>query len=77
MALGTPVLALRAGGVLDSVIDRKTGIFFDRPVVESVRQGLEEVESRQWDRAELRRRAAEFSRSRFVSRFRDALQRMT
>ena len=76
MALGTPVVALRAGGVLDSVIEKRTGIFFDHPVVESVRQGLEEVESRQWDRAELRKRAAEFSRSRFLAQFQAAVQRM-
>ena len=76
MALGTPVVALRAGGVLDSVVHERTGIFFDHPVVESVRQGLDEVESRQWDRAELRRRASQFSRSRFVAQFRAAVQRL-
>src|SRR5438105_5112539 len=29
MAVGTPVVAVRAGGVLDTVIDRQTGILFD------------------------------------------------
>jgi len=76
MALGTPVVALRAGGVLDSVVDQRTGIFFDDPMVESVRQALEEVEWRQWDRSELRNRAAEFSRRRFTSRFLAALHRV-
>ena len=76
MALGTPVVALRAGGVLDSLVHQRTGIFFDDPMVESVRQALEEVESRQWDRSELRSRAAGFSRERFTSRFLAALQRI-
>ena len=66
MALGTPVVALRAGGVLDSVVEGVTGIFFDRPEVDALRRALDEVESRRWDRKVLRARAAEFSRDRFL-----------
>ncbi|MBK5260567.1 MAG: glycosyltransferase, partial [Thermoanaerobaculia bacterium] len=50
MALGTPVVAYRAGGALDTVADRVSGIFFNEPVVESLRLALDEVEKRQWDR---------------------------
>jgi glycosyltransferase involved in cell wall biosynthesis len=66
MALGTPVVALKAGGVLDSVIEGRTGIFFDRDEVDALRRALDEVEARQWDRTILRARAAEFSRTRFL-----------
>ncbi len=76
MAVGTPVVALRAGGVLDSVVHQRTGIFFDQPMVESVRQALEEVESRQWDRSELRNHASGFSRELFTSKFLAALHRI-
>ena len=64
MALGTPVVALRAGGVLDTVIDRQTGILFEEPVVHSIRLALDEVESQRWDRAAMRQHAATFSRER-------------
>ena len=77
MALGTPVVALSAGGVLDSVVPGETGIFFSEPTVESLRRAIDEVESRQWDRTSLRRHAAGFSKERFRQRFRDALGRMT
>lgn len=33
MAQGTPVIALGQGGVLETVIDGKTGVFFDKPEV--------------------------------------------
>jgi glycosyltransferase involved in cell wall biosynthesis len=69
MALGTPVVALGEGGVRDSVLPGTTGIFFDRPDVDSLRQALDEVERREWDRAVIRQRAAEFSRARFLERF--------
>src|SRR5688572_32545623 len=65
MAVGTPVVALGEGGVRDSVLDGETGIFFDRPEVDSLRRALDTVESRPWDRESIRARAATFSRARF------------
>jgi glycosyltransferase involved in cell wall biosynthesis len=69
MALGTPVVALRAGGVLDTVEDGTSGIFYDNPSVEALRRALDAVESRAWDRPSIRRRAASFSRARFAQQF--------
>jgi len=76
MALGTPVVALREGGVLDTVVEGVTGILFDRPEVESLRQALDAVESRAWDRAAIRERASQFSRARFDEGFRVILRRL-
>lgn len=76
MALGTPVVALGEGGVLDSVLPGATGIFFDRPEVDSLRRALTEVEARQWDRQALRAHAATFSRARFLERFASAVSRL-
>jgi len=67
MALGTPVVALGEGGVRDSVVDGTTGIFFNHPDVQSLRQALEEVESKTWNRAALRNHARNFSRARFLT----------
>ena len=76
MALGTPVVALGEGGVRDSVRQNVTGIFFDRPEVDSLRQALTEVEARQWDRETLREHAAAFSRERFRQQFAAAVSRL-
>lgn len=77
MALGTPVVALGQGGVLDSVIDGVTGIFFETAEVESLRRALDQVESHEWDRAALRAHATRFSRARFDRELAAALQRVT
>ena len=77
MALGTPVVALGTGGVLDSVVNGVTGIFFSDPVVHSLRQALNDVESRAWDRGAIREHARRFSRARFQQRFLGALQRLS
>ena len=73
MALGTPVVALGEGGVLDSVIDGMTGIFFDAPQVQSLVRALDAVESRSWDRSALRAHAARFSRAVFLQKFESKL----
>ena len=76
MALGTPVVAFRAGGALDSVAEGRTGIFFAEPVVHSLRAALDQVESRSWDRRMLREHASAFRRARFHEQFRSALQQV-
>jgi glycosyltransferase involved in cell wall biosynthesis len=73
MALGTPVVALGEGGVRDTVVDGSTGIFFERADVHSLRGALHEVQTRSWDRAAIRARAAQFSRGRFDGQFRRKL----
>jgi glycosyltransferase involved in cell wall biosynthesis len=69
MALGTPVVALGTGGVCDSVVSGSTagstGVFFETAAVHSLRQALDDVERRSWDRAAIRAHAATFSRERF------------
>ncbi len=69
MALGTPVVALRGGGVLDSVKEGATGIFFDHPSVEALRCAIDEVGRRQWNREAIRAHAASFTREHFQKRF--------
>ena len=76
MALGTPVVALGEGGVLDSVVEGETGIFFREPTVESLSEALERVEQQEWDREVLRARAAMFSRDAFDRGFAEALARV-
>jgi len=73
MAVGTPVVALGRGGVLDSVVPGATGIFFDAPEVHSLRRALDDVEARSWDRAAIRAHAARFTRARFQEQFRQVV----
>ncbi|HYM61902.1 MAG TPA: glycosyltransferase [Thermoanaerobaculia bacterium] len=76
MALGTPVVALGSGGVLDSVVPGETGVFFAEPEVPALVRALDAVERREWDRAAIRRRAERFSRAAFDGRFRAAVERV-
>ncbi len=44
MGVGTPVVAFRSGGVKETVIDGKTGVFFDKNTPESLNEAIEELE---------------------------------
>jgi glycosyltransferase involved in cell wall biosynthesis len=69
MASGTPVVAFRDGGALETVIEGVTGEFFDRPEPSALLEALRRAESRTWDRAVLRQNAALFRKERFRREF--------
>lgn len=74
-ASGRPVIAYRAGGALDTVIDGQTGLFFEETSPASLRAAVERCERSDWDRAQLRRHAETFGTEIFRARVLDAVQR--
>ena len=64
-ACGTPVIAYGAGGVLETVINKKTGVFFDTQTVESLENAIERFEKIQFDANKIRKNALRFSLERF------------
>jgi glycosyltransferase involved in cell wall biosynthesis len=44
-ASGRPVIALGSGGVLDSVVDGETGMFFDQPTSDALNDAIERFET--------------------------------
>lgn len=65
IASGAPVVALRAGGVAETMQEHITAEFFDQPTVEQLRAALDRLEARSWDRARMYRRARRFSYDKF------------
>jgi len=49
MACGTPVIAYRSGGVVESVVERKTGLFFDKLSISSLSQTIKQFEKMKVD----------------------------
>jgi glycosyltransferase involved in cell wall biosynthesis len=75
MAAGKPVVALRAGGVRETVVDGETGTFFDAPESEPLVDAIERLDGLRLDHAVIRRRAEEFDRQVFLDRWRELLRR--
>jgi glycosyltransferase involved in cell wall biosynthesis len=64
-ASGRPVVAYAGGGALDTVIDGRTGVLFDRQAVESLIGAVRRAEAIAWDAVELRQHARKFDRQVF------------
>jgi glycosyltransferase involved in cell wall biosynthesis len=65
MAAGRPVLALRSGGVTESVIEGKTGEFFERLTVDCLSQVLKRFDESRYKNQDCRKHAEKFSKERF------------
>lgn len=68
-ASGTPVIAYGAGGVLDTQIPGKTGVFFKRQTPEAIHTALLEASNITWDYKKIREHAlSQFSEEVFFRR---------
>lgn len=67
MASGRPVIAYGEGGALETVVQGKTGLFFDKPTVSSLNAALREFEENPhfFDAQEIRAHAEKFDKKRF------------
>jgi glycosyltransferase involved in cell wall biosynthesis len=75
-AYGTPVLALRAGGYLDTVADSVSGLFFDsstpRQIAAAVRRSADVV----WNAQQIIQHAESFSEERFIHQIRSQAEEL-
>ncbi len=66
MAAGTPVIAYRAGGALDYVVEDSTGLFFDKQNTESLEKALQQFLTRHFDSEIITNHAQQFSTQNFA-----------
>ena len=78
MACGTPVLAYGRGGIRDSVIDGKTGLFFDQQTPEAIRDAVVQFEAQQaqFDPEAISAHAFGFGAERFRREFAAVVDRV-
>ncbi len=72
-ALGKPVVAFQKGGVLETVIEGKTGIFFEEQSVESLKNALVKFQSVKINSDDCRQNAKKFDKNHFQGSFKQAI----
>ena len=70
-ASGKAVIAYRAGGFLDTIVEGVTGVFIDEPTVEQLSAAIEAFDPNVWDREAIRAHVDQFSQERFIRKLRD------
>ena len=71
MAAGTPVIAFRAGGVLETLTEEDT-VFFDEPTASSLKAAVQEMVTR--PRKPRIERLAQFSKERFAREMKQVIE---
>lgn len=71
---GRPIIAFRAGGATETVVEGETGVFFNNQTTGSIISAIEEFESLSFDRLAIRRHAEKFDTRVFSSRIRKFIE---
>lgn len=74
MACGRPVIAYGVGGVTETVIPGKTGVFFDEQTWESLLDAVLRFDEKEWDSHYIRAHAQRFSTRAFMSEIRQYVE---
>jgi glycosyltransferase involved in cell wall biosynthesis len=72
---GTPVIALRSGGVLETVIEGKTGIFFEEPTIKSLVSAIKQFNGLTIKPSDCVKQAKKFSKNKFKSKIKNFVLR--
>lgn len=75
-ACGRPVIAYGKGGVLDTVIDGDTGVFFKEQTVEALKEAILKFEQMQFDKYKIREHALEFDEEVFQKKIKDFIEKV-
>lgn len=76
-AAGSPVLAYRAGGALDTVLENETGLFFDRQDAAALADAVERAERTAFSPAACRANAGQFQARHFTEKITAFIARAT
>jgi len=77
MACGRPVIAYGKGGVTETVIDGKTGLFFNQPTADSLISAINKFENNinQFKPDICRKRAGQFSEEIFIKKIKEEVNK--
>jgi len=75
-AMGKPVIAFRAGGALETVVEGKTGEFFYPQTPNALAEVLKSFEPKRYDPKVCRRQAERFSKEVFMKKFKDQIEKL-
>jgi glycosyltransferase involved in cell wall biosynthesis len=75
-AAGRPVIAFKAGGALDTVVDGVTGVFFEERSAISLAGAVKRVEGAAFDSEKIRAHSLKFSKQIFIDELKGFISRV-
>ena len=71
MASGRPVIAYKAGGALETVVDGETGLFFEEQTAAALMLAVNRLRFETFDKQKLRQHALQFDKEIFKRKIAD------
>jgi len=75
-AFGKPVVAYRSGGVIETVVDGRTGVFFDQLTTESLVKAMKQLSNVRIKTQDCIENAKRFSKERFKKELKKLVERL-
>ena len=75
-ACGKPVIALNQGGLTETVIQNKTGLFFDHQTVSSLADAIQQFNLKKFSSQDCLNNARRFSQTNFVLNFKQTVNQL-
>ena len=76
-SFGKPVIAFRAGGALETIVNGKTGIFFNEQTIQSLKTAIKQFNNLAIDPRDCIENAERFSYERFKKEFTSVINNLT
>jgi glycosyltransferase involved in cell wall biosynthesis len=75
MAQGKPVIAFRAGGAQETVVENETGLFFDDQCWESLADAVIRFKPENFDSSKIKQHAEKFNKERFKREIKELVEK--
>ncbi len=76
-ACGRPVICYGKGGVLDSVIDGETGVYFQEQTVKSLKKAILKFEKMKFNKDTIRKHALKFDEKEFQKKIKEYVEKVS
>jgi glycosyltransferase involved in cell wall biosynthesis len=75
-ACGKPVIALGRGGNTETVVNHRTGLFFDKPSISKITNAIDKFNHSSFDSADCRQNSLNFSENHFMLNFKKTIDNL-
>lgn len=76
MAVGTPVVAYKSGGYLETIVEGKTGTFFEEYNADSLAEAMKKISKMKIKKEDCQKQAEKFSKERFVTKIQELIREL-
>jgi glycosyltransferase involved in cell wall biosynthesis len=74
-SVGKPVIAFKRGGCLETVVEEKTGLFFERQTPEALEKALKAFEKKRFKASDCRKNALNYSKKAFKAKIKAFIEK--